>query len=152
MTPTSLARSLSALSPNSDCFCLSLFNRLETWSLKISYYSYYNLRIWSLWDHNECFRHESIVSILDKRLWFLSLSLRRQALGPSDTYNTQKWKHFRSFEVIMGLVEFHRISWRCSLTFHLEIKMPWRQTSSYMKKAVVFITVTMSMWNIKFAA
>ncbi len=34
-----------------------------------------------------------------------------------------------------------------SLTFHLETKMPWRQTPSQKKKAVVFTTVTTNAYQ-----
>ncbi len=54
-----------------------------------------------------------------------------------------KWKHFRSFEVIIRLVILFRISGRLvsrSLTFLLETKMQWRQTPSQKKKAVMFTT------------
>ncbi len=34
-----------------------------------------------------------------------------------------------------------------SLTFHLETKMPWRQTPSRKKKAVVFTNVTTSAYQ-----
>ncbi len=34
-------------------------------------------------------------------------------IGSAGTaYDTQKWKHFRSFEVVVGLVELYRISGR----------------------------------------
>ncbi len=35
----------------------------------------------------------------------------------------------------------------CSLPFHLETKMPWRQTPSRKKKAVVFTTVTTNAYQ-----
>ncbi len=34
-----------------------------------------------------------------------------------------------------------------SLTFHLETKMPWRQTPSRKKKAIVFTTVTANAYQ-----
>ncbi len=46
----------------------------------------------------------------------------------SDAYGTQKWKHFRSVEVIVGLVELYRTCVSRSLTFCLEKKMSWCQT------------------------
>ncbi len=68
----------------------------------------------------------------------------------SDAYGTLIWKHFRSVEVVVGLVELYRISGRRvsrSLTFHLETKMPWCQTPSRKKKAVVFTTVTTNAYQ-----
>ncbi len=65
----------------------------------------------------------------------------------SDAYGKQKKKDFRSFEVIIGLVELYRISGRRvsrSLMFRLETKRPWRQTPSRKKKAIMFTTVTTS--------
>ncbi len=51
----------------------------------------------------------------------------------------------------------HRIGWiiqdfwktcvSCSLTFHLETKMPWHQTPSWKKKAVVFRSVMTSAYQ-----
>ncbi len=67
-----------------------------------------------------------------------------------DAYGTLIWKHFRSVEVVIRLVELYRISGRlvsCSLTFHLETKMPWRQTPSRKKKAVLFTDVTTSAYQ-----
>ncbi len=73
----------------------------------------------------------------------------------SDAYGTQKWKHFRRFEVIIRLVKLFKIFGRRvsrSLTFCLETKMSWRQTPSRKKKAIVFTTVTTSAYQDKLNA
>ncbi len=43
----------------------------------------------------------------------------------SDAYGTQKWKHFRSFEVVIGLVELYRISGRC--VYRVLKRFAWKQ-------------------------
>ncbi len=43
--------------------------------------------------------------------------------------------------------DFRETCVSCSLTFHLETKMPWCQTSSRKKKAVVFKTVTTNAYQ-----
>ncbi len=40
----------------------------------------------------------------------------------------------------------------CSLTFHLETKMPWRQTPSRKKKAAVFTNVTANAYQSRLKA
>ncbi len=70
-----------------------------------------------------------------QRNWVVSLSLRRHAHGT--LAKPQKWKHFRSFEVVLWFVELYRISGRRvsrSLTFRLETKMPWRQSPHERRK------------------
>ncbi len=66
-------------------------------------------------------------------------------------YTTLIWKHFRSVEVVVGLVELFRISGRrvCRgfLMFCLETKMLWRQTPSRKKKAVEFTNVTANAYQ-----
>ncbi len=42
----------------------------------------------------------------------LKTSCLRTAGWTSHSHGTQKWKHFRSFEVVIGLVELYRISGR----------------------------------------
>ncbi len=62
-----------------------------------------------------------------------------------DAFGTLIWKHFRSVEVVVGLVRLYRISGRRvsrSLTFHLETKMLWHQTPPPQ-------TVTMSAYQDK---
>ncbi len=76
----------------------------------------------------------------------LSLSLRRHAHGPL----AKRLMHMASSEVVVGLVRLYRISGRRvsrSLTFRLETKMPWCQTLSRKKKAVVFTTVTTNAYQ-----
>ncbi len=43
--------------------------------------------------------------------------------------------------------DFRETCVSCSLTFHLETKMPWHQTPSWKKKAVVFTNVTTSAYQ-----
>ncbi len=69
-------------------------------------------------------------------------------------------QEFRSHRRIGWIIQdFRETCVSCSLTFHLETKMLWRQTPSRKKKAVVFTNVTTSayqdrrwifksMWNI----
>ncbi len=54
----------------------------------------------------------------------------------SDAYDTQKWKYFRSCEVVVGLIELYRFSGRCV-----------SQTPSRKKKAVMFTNVTTNAYQ-----
>ncbi len=69
----------------------------------------------------------------------------------TDAYGTQKWKHFRSFRsrhwIGWIIQDFREICVSHSLTFRLETKMPWCQTPSRKKKAVVFTTVMTSAYQ-----
>ncbi len=82
---------------------------------------------------------------------FGSLSLSPLTFGwMSDAYGTQNWKCFRSFEVIICSGKFYRISGRRvprSLMFCLKTKIPWCQNPLRQKKCVLFITVTISIYQ-----
>ncbi len=110
-----------------------------------------------------------------KVLEWPSHSLRLNLVSASDVTPTDRWLNvwciWHTFlETLQECRSHHRIGWiiqdfqeTCesrSLTFHLETKMPWHQTLSRKKKAVVFTNVTehlsgsttrwifKSMWNI----
>ncbi len=81
-----------------------------------------------------------------------SLSLRCHAHGPlaKRLMHMVIWKQSKSLEVVVRLVRLYRISRRRvsrSLTFCLKTKLPWRQTPSLKKKAVVFTTVMTSTYQ-----
>ncbi len=62
----------------------------------------------------------------------------------SDAYRTQNW----SFEVVIGLVEWYRISRRrVCVAFRLETKMLCCQTPSWKKKAVMFTVVPNAVFS-----
>ncbi len=69
----------------------------------------------------------------------------------SVTYGTQKWRHFKSFEVFIGLVELYRISGRCVCVVFFNVppgnKDAVTPNSSRKKKAAVFTTVTTSAYQ-----
>ncbi len=87
-------------------------------------------------------------------LWKSILSLRRHAHRPlaerlmhmtHKSGNTSRvWSHHRIGWIIQ---DFRETCVSRSLPFRLETKMPWRQTPSRKKKAVVFTTVMMSAYQ-----
>ncbi len=79
-----------------------------------------------------------------------SLSHRRHTHGPgwrSDAYGTQKWRHLRSFEVVVRLVRLYRISWRRVAFYNVPPRNKYSVTPNRKKKAVEFSTVMASAYQ-----
>ncbi len=76
-----------------------------------------------------------------------SLSLRRHAHGPL-AKRLETLQECRSRRRIGWIIQdFQETCMSRSLTFRLETKMPWRQTPSGKKKAIVFTNVTTSAYH-----